>query len=377
MMNKEKNRRTRFFYNLTIIVFFIIALIISYPCPEISIALMFSFFVYYLCFFIGLLNFKLRPDYFLIAFSTDVITFIILLICSPFIGGYMDYGVLFFEVIVVIFFSITRFWEKRIRNNYIRNDKMKDLALFIRLNAFFRAAKVCQYVFTIHLIAVLVYRFYFVAYQTPELTHFLFSHLNVTFVFIIAIYEYSRVFILRSERWLPIINENGNVTGKIAHKESISSGEKHLHPVVRIALIHKNLLYLSKRSFDTKVDSGMLDFPLESLVEYGQDLEETVNQILQKKDSLKGLSEKFVFKHIYQFSLMHGLIYLYIVQISSPRQAEAIKFKGGKWWTQKHINENLNKGIFSKCFEMEYEVLQNTILLANRIIEQSLSEKNG
>ena len=375
-MNKKKNSRSNSFYKLAIIIFLIIALIASFSYLEIAVALMLAFFVYYLYFFINLLNFKLKPDYFLIAFAIAIVTFIALLGCRPFIRKYMKYGVLFFELIMVIFFWMVCFWEKRIRSSFIRKNKMKNLNLSIRLNEFFRTAKLCQYVFTIHLIVAFVYQFYFVEYQTSGLIRFLFLKINISFIYIIVIYEYIRVFIIKSEKWLPIVSENGNVVGKVAHKVSISSEKQFLHPVVRIVLIYRNLLYLSKRSSSNKVEPGKLDFPLESLVEYGQDLDETVNQILREKVGFSNLSAKFLFKHICKNSSMHGLIYLHTVQIPSFQQAEAIKFKGGKWWTQKHIEENLNKEVFSKYFEMEYELLQNTILLANRIVNRSIKEND-
>ena len=372
MMNKKKNPRLSSFYKLAIIFFFIVALIASFFCLEITVALMFAFFVYYLCFSINLLNFKLRPNYFPISFAVTIIAVIVLLGCRPLIGEYMRYGALFFEVIMVIFFWIVRFWEKRVKSSFIRKNKIKDLNLSIRLNEFFRTAKLCQYIFTIHLIVVFVYQFYFVEYQTPGLTRFLFSQINIFFLYIIATFEYICIFILKLEKWLPIVSENGNVVGKVTQNISRSSEKKFLHPVVRIVLIHENLLYLSKRNSNIKVEPGKLDFPLESLIGYGQNLDETVNQILQEKTGIGNLSGKFLFKHICKELSMHGLIYLYTVRIPLSQQAEAIKFKGGKWWTQKHIEENLNKGVFSKCFEMEYGVLQNTILLANRIVNQSI-----
>ena len=72
---------------------------------------------------------------------------------------------------------------------------------------------------------------------------------------------------------------------------------------------------------------------------------------------------------------MHGLIHLYTVQIPSSQQIEIVNSREGKWWTEKHIEENLNKGVFSECFEMEYNVLKNTILLANRIITSPISKE--
>ncbi len=253
---------------------------------------------------------------------------------------------------------------------------MKDLYTSIFLDEFFQTFKIYRYIFTIHLIVVFIYQFGFVAYQTPGLTRFLFSQLNLILIFAITVYEYIHVFVLRTEKWLPIVSENGNVVGKIAYSVSISSQKQYLHPIVRIALIHNNLLFLSKANSDNKIESDKLDFPFENFVKYGHTLDETVNQILQEEAGLKNLSGKFVFKHICKKTSMHRLIHVYVVQIPNHQQVKTTNFKNGKWWTEKHIEENLHKDIFSECFEMEYEVLKNTILLANRMINRSSEEKN-
>ncbi|MDR0232083.1 MAG: hypothetical protein LBI82_08185 [Dysgonamonadaceae bacterium] len=375
-MNKKKISRLKILYNLILITFVIIALVTSFSHLEIAVALMFAVSFYYIYFFFNLSNISLKNTYFPIVLAVTIIAFLILSGLRPLIGEYIKYGVLFFQVIIVAFLWIIRFFEKRIRNRLIRENKKKRANLSIRLNEYFLIAKLCQYIFTIHLVIVFFYKFYFVQYQTPGLTHFLFSQLNMSLVFIVTIYGYIRVVILRTEKWLPIVSENGNVIGKIAHSVSFSSDKRFLHPFVRIALIHNNLLYLSKRASNNIIEPDKLDFPLESFVRYGHTLDETVNHILQEKVGLNNLHGKLVFKHICKQPSMHGLVHLYTVQIPSSQQIETANFREGKWWTEKHIEENLNKGVFAECFEMEYNVLKNTILLANRIItNQSPKEK--
>lgn len=375
-MDRKKKKSLKLLCDLMIIVCIIVALIASFSHLEIAVSLMSATFIYSLYLFINLLNFKLKTIHFPFMFITAVIVFLILHDYLPFFEAYLEYGVLFFEILFVILLWITLSLKKRIRNGFIRRNKLKDLYTSIFLDEFFQTFKICRYIFTIHLIVVFIYQFGFVAYQTPGLTRFLFSRLNLVLIFAITVYEYIHIFVLRTEKWLPIVSENGNVVGKIAYSVSISSKKQYLHPIVRIALTHNNLLFLSKADSDNKIESDKLDFPFENFVKYGHTLDETVNQILQEEAGLKNLSGKFVFKHICKKTSMHRLIHVYVVQIPNHQQVKTTNSKSGKWWTEKHIEENLHKGIFSECFEMEYEVLKNTILLANRMINRSSEEKN-
>jgi len=172
-MNKKKISRLSILYNLILITFVIIALVTSFSHLEIAVALMFSASFYYVYLFFNLSNISLRNTYFPVVSAVTIIAFLILLGFRPLIGEYIKYGVLFFQVIMVVFLWVICLFKKRIRNRLIQENKKKRANLAIRLNEYFLIAKLCQYIFTIHLIIVFFYKFYFVKYQTPELTHLL------------------------------------------------------------------------------------------------------------------------------------------------------------------------------------------------------------
>ena len=43
-----------------------------------------------------------------------------------------------------------------------------------------------------------------------------------------------------------------------------------------------------------------------------------------------------------------------------------LNLEGGKLWSATQIEDNIGTGIFSECFELEFEYLKNTLLLAQR-----------
>jgi hypothetical protein len=56
------------------------------------------------------------------------------------------------------------------------------------------------------------------------------------------------------------------------------------------------------------------------------------------------------------------LVSLYAITFHDEEQAK--HFSGGKWWTTKQIESEIDTKIFSEYFIKEFPYLQNTILLA-------------
>ena len=170
--------------------------------------------------------------------------------------------------------------------------------------------------------------------------------------------------LLPHEDWLPIVTETGAVRGKIAASISKEMGNKYLHPVIRIALVHKGKLYLKERK-----DNGGLDYPFESDILFGEILEQAVDRIFVESGESKDFPAHFFFRHVVKDEKVNRLVYLYTCTIRDEETFQKLQLKSGKWWTSRQIEENLNAGIFSEYFENEYELLNNTVLFANRIYE--------
>ena len=61
---------------------------------------------------------------------------------------------------------------------------------------------------------------------------------------------------------------------------------------------------------------------------------------------------------------MSRIILLCVLNVKNENDMERIANLKGWFWSNSHIEDNLNHHIFSDCFEQEFEFLKNTVLLA-------------
>jgi hypothetical protein len=164
-----------------------------------------------------------------------------------------------------------------------------------------------------------------------------------------------------NDHWLPVIDETGKVYGKVTRSISDASGTKYLHPVMRIALIHKGMLFLKENS------AQQLDYPFESCLKYKETLEEGAARIFRENGELNSLPYRCVFRYLFNNGKINRLIYLYLSNIQDESFLRQIHLDSGKWWVGKHIEENLGTGLFSEYFEKEYGSLSH-VLVADRMM---------
>ena len=87
---------------------------------------------------------------------------------------------------------------------------------------------------------------------------------------------------LKKEMWLPVLNDEGKVVGCIARSVSRILPKKYFHPIVRIILSYKGMLYLVKRPSDEFLSPDLLDHPLHSYVVFRHSIQETVLDLTEK-----------------------------------------------------------------------------------------------
>jgi len=171
---------------------------------------------------------------------------------------------------------------------------------------------------------------------------------------------------LKKEEWLPIVTENGDVIGKIAKSVSMKMKNKHLHPLVRIALVSHNKIYLQERATNRVLDPGKLDYPFEKYVLFGHEIPEAVKNVVRKVMGNKTCSPpQFILKYTFENENTKRLILLFVIKIENEDMITRNENMHGKFWTIKQIEESFKDEIFSENFELEYEYLKNKILLGD------------
>ncbi len=275
------------------------------------------------------------------------------------------------EIIFVISLIFMRFSRAKI---VTRVAKGSNVMLKNYLKESLRVAFQTQYALLIHLLLVLA----FYIFNAADMTFVNSSGMVLVCQIIllgIIVMETARLYILDKklykEEWLPVVTEKGDVTGKVA--KSITKGlkNKFMHPVIRLALIYKGRIYLQERGHDRLLDPGRLDYPFEKYMQFNDKVDETLQNSIKKEYGGEGIPLRFLLKYTFENETTKRLIFLYVSVIEDETLFNSLKLQAGKLWTASQIEDNMGTEIFSECFELEYEYLKNTILLAHQFLNNN------
>ncbi|HCC85416.1 MAG TPA: hypothetical protein DEQ06_02270 [Porphyromonadaceae bacterium] len=179
---------------------------------------------------------------------------------------------------------------------------------------------------------------------------------------------------LYKEEWLPVVTESGEVTGKVAKSITKDLKNRFMHPVVRVALIYRGKIYLREREASRLLNPGLLDYPFEKYMQYEHDIDESVHNSISRECGNKQIPLRFLLKYTFENDVTKRLIFLYVADIKEEELFNSLHLSGGKLWTEAQIEDNMGTGLFSECFELEFEYLKNTVLLAYRFYSKILDE---
>ena len=268
------------------------------------------------------------------------------------------------EIFMVCILIVIRLSKSYLNLRFFKQDSVLQKAF---INEFYEVASIIQYSFTLHIFIVLLYKF---LKDSEVLTnasdHIFYCWMPAAGIIILFFYENFKikqmVDKLRKEEWLPIVNERGEVSGKIAKSVSFQMGNKFLHPVVRVALVCNGKIYLRKRLENDLLDPGTLDHPFEKYMLFNHEINLAVrNSIVQNLGA--ELPFKFLLKYNFENETTKRLIFLFISRINSEEEIEGMGLKNGKFWSMKQIDSDFGDDtMFSECFQLEYEYLKNTVL---------------
>jgi hypothetical protein len=350
---------------IPIIIFYIVNCFFSYPTA--LLAALIAYAIYSVVKIIGL---KHELPY---TFLVSAIAFVILIILStinPFNVLYPAHASIVLELILVLFFFIFTIIQEYFRVKILKKNGATEFRL-LEFDSDSHVIKIAFIITLVHLLIVLSYLLFPDNYHTPALDLIIYHVVLLLFIALHFTYEFIHWHLLKNqimnEEWLPVVNEAGVVHGKIAMSISNTFEDKYLHPIIRIVLIHKGLLFLTARTFPVN-ETMLLDYPFERHLRFNETLDEGVKETFIENDITTDLPCRFIFRYVYKNNKKHQLIYLYACNISDDKLLNDLRLGEGKWWTNKQIEENLKTGIFSTYFEKEYELLNTTVLMADRLM---------
>lgn len=273
-----------------------------------------------------------------------------------------------FEITTLLLFMILRSSRTLIKVRYLRKCNIGQKLLF---HGFVQLISLINYFFILHISVIIIY-LYFRNAGAIENQYvwdlFIFRFIPLVAMLAASAYEIWRVVSLykklNNEEWIPIVSETGDITGKIAKSVSLNMKDKYMHPVVRIALICGEKVFIQERPLNDKIFPGKLDYPFEKYVLYGHVMRESVvNSIKKNLAQNVSMDINYVLKYPYENEDTKRLVFFYTASIQNESDIKRTKKMSGKFWTIKQIEEVFADGSFSEHFELEFEYLKNMILL--------------
>ena len=279
----------------------------------------------------------------------------------------------FVEIIFVLTLVVMRLSRGKIVSRVARG---RDLMLKNYLKESFRVAFQAQYGLSIHLLLVLSY--FLTSTDMPGIANTSLMVVLCQIILLLIIgFESARLRILDKklyqEEWLPVVTEKGDVTGRVAKSITKDLKNKFMHPVVRVAMLYDGRIYLKERDPSRLLNPGKLDYPFEKYMQFNHAIDETVRNSLLKECGNKNLTDlplRFLLKYTFENNTTKRLIFLYVSDIADEDMFNNLLLNGGKLWTTAQIEDNMGTDLFSECFELEFEYLKNTVLLAHQFKKQ-------
>ena len=265
-------------------------------------------------------------------------------------------------VILVFFFSFILF------RNKIQKEIRKIISNLIPMSNNFD--ELYRVIWTFFLV-LLFYVSTFLVIQSIIINNSVYLHLlqyvYVGIVVFLAIYEVLRVQIIRSkliqEEWWPIVSNQGKIIGSIQHFTSLNDEKKYMHPVIRVLLIDKSMVLLTKRTHDDVESPDMWDSSMTNHVKMGETIELCVERAAEEKYALNNFRFMYLSNYTIESKKEKQYAFLFVSCLQTEYKLSPDLLDQTKWWTVNQIEDNLKEGVFSENFIIEFDLLKRSGLL--------------
>ncbi|MDD4972219.1 MAG: NUDIX domain-containing protein [Paludibacter sp.] len=272
-------------------------------------------------------------------------------------------GALIYEVVVLISLLFLLVFRKQIQKG------ISGIISYLipMTNNFNELYRVIWVLFSVLLMYVSAFAFVdtTIKNDTPYLQFLQFLYLGVLVFF--SLYEILRVQIIRSklikEEWWPIVSNQGKIIGSIQHFTSLNDEKKYMHPVVHVLLIDRGMVLLKKRPSNDSESPDMWDSSISNHVKMGETIEKCVERSAEERYGLNNFRFMYLSNYSVEGKNEKQYAFLFVSCLQTEYKLQPVTLEQTKWWTQRQIEDNIDDGIFSENFKMEYDLLVRSGLL--------------
>lgn len=250
------------------------------------------------------------------------------------------------------------------QKNFVGTSKQMEC----NLREFYLASKVLLLIVLVRTVLYLVS--YFIYTSDFDNLNIVTARLEIDLILVFIVIESIRVMYIRkkllAEDFWPIVNKDGVVIGKIARVITLrlSDCSKEMHPVVHVHIIKADAILLFRS--EAPDSDGRWECAISEHVMYAETMDQTIKRVGLSRYGLPDFKPHFLLKHLVERELENQYVLLYYT--SSIETVSLLDGKEGqlKYWPAWQIEENLGKGVFKESFEIEYDYLKNTVMIAEQ-----------
>jgi len=268
------------------------------------------------------------------------------------------------EVVWFAFMMIFLLFRKRIESIILRT-MPRLMPMSNNINELFRVIWVLFIV-----LGVYISTYSIIQLLGDELKSTYLEYLRIAYALIITAFvawEVLRVQLIQAklinEEWWPIVTDHGKIIGSIQYMTSLFDNKKYMHPVIRVQVIEEGMIFLQKRRSDDLLFPSLWDTAISSHVKMGETIEQCIKRTGEERYNLRGIKYLFLSNYCHETEKEHHYAFLFVTCQFPKIYPNSDFMDQTKWWTQQQIEENLETGIFSENFKIEYDLLKRSGLL--------------
>jgi isopentenyldiphosphate isomerase len=268
-----------------------------------------------------------------------------------------------YEIVILSFFAVFIIFHRQIQKHAVKRMS----SLIPMTNNF---DELFKFILAFSLV-ILGYIFAFLFIRLVDVNILIYNQLlslaYTGILIFILVYEVLRVQIIRSkliqEKWLPIVNNQGKIIGSIQQQTSFHDEKKYQHPVIRVLIVDKGMILLSKTARNGTNLNELWDCTVSNHIVMDETIEHCVERTV--KDELAFDNFKYMFLSTYAVDCEDEIQYsfLFVSCLQSEYKFNPEVLERTKWWTQKQMAENIDSGIFTENFKIEYDLVKRSGLL--------------
>lgn len=247
---------------------------------------------------------------------------------------------------------------------------MKDMTLNDeQLKQFTKSLRIMFYIFSAHTLLV----FYSAFFMSKEAwvfistglfyilfgVYFLYEFINKKYKFNLAYQQAGKQ--LKSEEWLPLVNENGEIIGK-APRLTCHTNKDFMHPVIHMHVVNnKKQILLQKRSATKEIQPDKWDTAVGGHISFNEKIEDALKRETAEEIGLTDFQASHITKYKWESEVETELVFMFVTNSNNDFSIHNEEVDECRFWSIKDIKQNLGKNIFTPNFEYEFQILQKLL----------------